>query len=145
MSSIESFSGEHRFLSNFYPAEVHLGGLPYPTVEHAYQAAKTTNPEEREIIRTSPGPAMAKKLGRHVDVRPDWETIKLEVMAELIVEKFENHPDLASKLVSTGSAELVEGNWWGDTYWGVCRGKGQNNLGKLLMATRKQLMEGMSR
>lgn len=139
MSRIESFSGEYRFLSNFYPAAVHLDGVVYPTVEHAYQAAKTLDPEERETIRLSPSPSIAKKLGRHLRMRQDWEEIKLETMALLVIEKFETNIDLATKLLGTGQAELVEGNWWGDTYWGVCRGKGENNLGRILMATRQQL------
>lgn len=139
MSRIDSFTGPHRWLSNFYPAVVWLDETCYPTVEHAYQAAKTVNAEEREVIRTSSSPAIAKKLGRYLTVRPDWEDIKLEIMADLIWQKFSNNPDLGNRLMTTGKIELVEGNWWGDTYWGVCKGVGNNHLGKLLMAVRDQL------
>lgn len=141
MSRIDSFSGINRFLSNFHPAVVVLDGEEYPTVEHAYQAAKTIDPEERKVILSSTTPAMAKKLGRHVTVRDDWLDIKLGVMAELLVQKFTNDPGLSASLVSTAPAELIEGNWWGDVYWGQCRGQGENHLGRLLMAIRDELLE----
>jgi ribA/ribD-fused uncharacterized protein len=141
MSRIDSFSGINRFLSNFYPAVVVLDDDEYPTVEHAYQAAKTIDPEERRVIQSSTTPAMAKKLGRHVTVRDDWLDIKLGIMAELLVQKFTNDPRLSDLLVGTAPAELIEGNWWGDVYWGQCRGYGENHLGRLLMAIRAELLE----
>lgn len=141
MSEISDFSGGNHFLSNFHPSPVTMDGVIYPTVEHAYQAAKTIDHAEREVIRTSPGPGMAKKLGRHVTVRPDWETTKIAVMTELVYQKFTNDARLANKLIATDGFTLVEGNWWGDVFWGVCKGKGSNHLGHILMAVRRSLME----
>lgn len=141
MSEISSFSGRNHFLSNFHPSEVEMDGAIYPTVEHAYQAAKTMDPEEREIIRTAKTPGMAKKLGKHVTIRPGWisEEVRDRVMADLVWQKFSKHPRLAKQLLDTGDARLAEGNWWGDTYWGICRGEGENMLGEILMQVRKQL------
>lgn len=141
MSEIGTFSGRNHFLSNFHPSEVELEGCIYPTVEHAYQAAKSLDPEEREIIRSSSTPGMAKKLGKHVKLRSGWisEEVRDRVMAELVWKKFSNHPDLARKLLDTGDANLIEGNTWGDTYWGVCRGVGENMLGEILMQVRHHL------
>lgn len=129
---IDSFKGPYAFLSNFHPS---LVGGAYPTVEHAFQAAKTRDPEQRAKVATCATPAQAKRLGRKVTLRPDWEDVKLDVMEELLRQKFEN-PDLLTLLRATAPHELVEGNTWGDTYWGVCRGKGRNHLGKLLMKIR---------
>ena len=139
MSKIESFSGEYRFLSNFYPCSVELDGETYTSVEHAYQAAKTLDIEERTILRTT-GPAnIVKKLGKSVTVRSDWESVKVEIMADLVWQKFSNNAELKDKLLNTEDFELVEGNWWNDTFWGVCNGTGHNYLGKILMAVRNEL------
>lgn len=140
---IDSFEGKYRFLSNFSPSEVYFEGMRYPTVEHAYQAAKSTNPIVRLSIQQARTPAEAKKLGQQITLRPDWEDIKYEVMKELLFKKFTiEHLQLA--LIATEPHELVEGNWWGDTYWGVCKGVGENNLGKLLMLTRSILIQSYS-
>lgn len=132
---IDSFSGEYRFLSNFYPASVWFDWKEYPTVEHAYQAAKTLNHEMREVIRNLSTPAKAKYVGRREPLRPDWEQMKLWLMEELVLMKFED-PVLRSLLKATGDQELVEGNHWGDRFWGVCVGVGENHLGKILMKVR---------
>lgn len=141
MSKIESFAGEFRFLSNFFPSEIEVDGKSYSTVEHAFQALKTENPTEREIVRTARTPGQAKKLGRRVTLRADWESVKVSVMKSLLLKKFSNKV-LRAELLATGDSELVEGNYWNDTFWGVCRGKGQNWLGKLLMEVRKNLVAG---
>lgn len=133
---ITSFRGPHRFLSNFHPCLVMWHGLTFPSVEHAYQAAKTLQPAEQARIAIAPTPGDAKRLGRHVTLRPDWDnTGKLSVMARLLRQKFAD-PDLRALLLATGDAELVEGNNWGDRFWGVCDGGGHNHLGKLLMEVR---------
>lgn len=135
---ITSFTGDNRFLSNFYPAEVALDGVVYPSVEHAYQAAKTLDAKEREAFHQHPLPtaAEAKKLGRKLTMRPDWEDVKLAVMKGLLIQKFD-HADLKEQLLQTGKVQLAEGNYWGDTFWGVDKKKGgQNHLGKLLMEIR---------
>lgn len=136
---IDSFRGPYHFLSNFYPAEVKYQGVFYPTVEHAYQAAKTEDKPDQEQIRQSPTPGAAKRLGRRVDIRPDWESVKLAVMEQLIEDKFRRHPVLTQLLIQTGDEDLVEGNNWGDTYWGVCRNRGENHLGRILMRVRSEL------
>ena len=139
---IGRFFGEYRFLSNFYPAEVTLDGDVYPTVEHAYQAAKTNDPVARQTIRETTKPGDAKWLGRHVALNANWEHVKVLVMKGLLQQKFRSGTPLAARLAFTGNAELEEGNSWGDTYWGVCNGKGQNMLGKLLMEIRSVLQNG---
>lgn len=136
MNAINRFDGEHRFLSNFYPSPILFDGVPVATVEHAYQASKTFDPEQRAVIARAFSPGQAKRLGRHVQLRPDWEHDKVLVMAELVRIKFRN-PHLRGLLLATGDALLVEGNDWGDTYWGVCRGVGLNMLGKILMIERR--------
>lgn len=138
MKTIGSFAGPHRFLSNFWSSAVILDGHSYRTVEHAFQAAKTDDTDERRRIRNEPDAAGAKRRGKRVELREDWEQIKLDVMKGLLRQKFGTEP-LKSKLLKTGKAELIEGNWWGDMYWGVCDGKGYNHLGKLLMEVREEL------
>lgn len=135
---IRGFFGEHRWLSNFWPAPVKMYGLEYPTVEHAYQAAKTLDKEEREFIRLQSTPGNAKRAGKTLTVREDWETFKVGAMKILLERKF-SIPHLKEKLLATGDALIVEENTWGDTFWGVCNGKGQNTLGKLLMEVRASL------
>jgi ribA/ribD-fused uncharacterized protein len=137
---IDAFSGKYRFLSNFWPAEVTFEGEVYFSVEHAYQAAKFLDPKLREKIRLTPLPAAAKKLGKGKGIRPDWDSMKQAYMSCFLDQKFSD-PALANSLLATGDEELVEGNWWGDTYWGVCKGVGENRLGKLLMQIRKELQD----
>lgn len=132
---ITSFDGDFRFLSNFFPCD-HLG----TTAEHLYQAAKAANPIEMIRILAAETPGQAKRLGARCKMREDWERIKIGVMREVIAQKFED-PDLRDFLLSTGDALLVEGNTWGDKFWGVCGGVGLNNLGLLLMERRSQLRE----
>ena len=136
---IDRFSGEYRFLSNFFPAEVNFEGMWFGTVEHAYQAAKTISTSERERIKYAPNPGTAKRWGRNVTLRPDWEERKIEFMEALVEQKFRLHPSLRLKLLRTGETELIEGNTWGDTFWGVCNGQGQNHLGKILMLVRSRI------
>lgn len=138
---IVSFSGPYRFLSNFYPAQIYYDGVYYPTLEHAYQAAKTLNGVDRELIRGAATPGEAKTRGRRVTKRPHWDAIKLDVMERLLRGKFRPGSKLARQLIQTGNAELVEGNTWGDVFWGVCRGEGENHLGRLLMKLRRELVK----
>ena len=138
INHISSFTGDYRFLSNFYPVEVEFDDVIYHSVEHAYQAAKTLDKKERKQFHKHPLPtaAEAKKLGRTVSMRSDWDGVKLQVMEDLLVQKFA-HVELKEQLSQTKGFLLVEGNYWGDTFWGVDNRKGgQNNLGKLLMKIR---------
>jgi ribA/ribD-fused uncharacterized protein len=138
MEKIDSFSGPYEFLSNYYFCVVYLDEERYYSVEHAYQAAKTLNKDERKVIRNVSSPDKAKKLGKKCTIRKDWESIKLQVMYCLLKQKFA-HPELKELLLSTWNAELIEGNWWKDTFWGVYNGKGSNHLGRLLMKVRDEL------
>jgi ribA/ribD-fused uncharacterized protein len=141
--TINSFRGDHRWLSNFWYTPSAYDGVTYRTSEHAYQAAKTVITEEREAIRACEKPGSAKKLGQEVTMRPRWNNVKLKAMREILESKF-SKPLMASQLAATGDAELIEGNHWCDTYWGVCycskhNGAGQNNLGNLLMGIRRSI------
>lgn len=136
------FDGENRFLSNFYPAKIDLKGYVYPSVEHAYVAAKLGQAGSDSFWKVIVGqPAgKVKRIGRAYPVTQNWDSIKYSVMGCLIERKFGiNNPELAQKLIDTGDAYLEEGNHWGDRYWGVSGGLGENNLGKLLMARRDVL------
>ena len=139
IDGIYGFDGDYRFLSNFYPSIVEYDGSYYPTVEHAYQAAKTLNPAQRREIQIAVSPAKAKMLGRHVHIRHDWDEIKVRVMEQLLRKKFNGYHDLSRSLYETGDKYLEETNSWGDTFWGVCNGKGQNVLGNLLMKIRSDV------
>lgn len=140
MNKIEGFKDEHRFLSNFWTAQVFFEGHSYPSVEHAYQAAKTNNLDQRRVIREQVMAAHAKRLGAAVDMREDWEEVKLEIMYDLVKQKFFRDPLLRKALLETQGIELEETNHWGDTFWGVCNGVGENNLGKILMKVRGELL-----
>lgn len=138
---IDSFSGEYGFLSNFCDSLVFLDEEAYRSVEHAFQAAKCAYMNAREPFKYGGAltPGQAKRAGRKVRLRADWEDVKIDVMRKLLASKFA-HPDLADLLVATGDADLVEGNRWGDTFWGVCDGVGLNWLGVLLMERRATLI-----
>ena len=154
MNRIIHFAYEYDFLSNFYPAPVLYEGMNFATTEHAYQAAKTTDPAKRLVLSSGFNPnlsaAQAKRIGQNLDLREDWDMIKVQVMRELLLQKFAD-TSLKTKLLATGDAYLEEGNYWHDTFWGVCHHKmegrtckepqhrpfGGNHLGYLLMDVRK--------
>jgi ribA/ribD-fused uncharacterized protein len=138
-TKIESFSGNCRWLSNFAPVRVFLDGIEYQSVEHAYQAAKTLISSERESIRKLSA-GQAKREGRKITMRPDWEAVKELVMLDLTRQKYQD-PMYKKLLLSTNELEIEEGNVWGDTYWGVCRGIGANRLGKILMKVRQEIRD----
>lgn len=135
---IGPFDGPYRWLSNFHPAPVMLDGMLFPTVEHAYQAAKTLKRSERSRIQALATPGQAKRASRELDPRrPDWPEIKLAVMEDLLRQKFAD-PELRQRLRETWPQPLVELNTWGDVFWGVCGRVGENHLGKLLMKIRAE-------
>lgn len=139
--AITSFRGSFSFLSNFYPCSIHYEGILYPSVEHAHQAAKSLDPAVRKKFLNPGrrgGAGAAKRLGRQVVLRADWEEVKLGIMLTLLRQKFRTG-ELRHALLATGDAELIEGNTWFDFYWGVCNGRGDNHLGKLLMQVRDEL------
>lgn len=134
---IDRFEGPWRFLSNF-------ARLPDGfTTEHYYQAAKSLYPAEISWVLAAPTPAEAKKRGRQVTLRKDWEAIKNKVMLDCLRYKFGDRV-MRDQLLATGPAYLEEGNWWGDTYWGTVNGKGENWLGRLLMQVREEIRNGES-
>jgi len=137
--SISGFFGRYRFLSNFYPCRVKLNDIWYPTVENAYQAAKV--PIAFRTAFSSCTPGEAKKLGRQFLLPSDWESRKLEIMKDLVRQKFSRSSVLGKLLLQTWGEELIESNSWNDQFWGVCRGKGKNHLGRIIMEVRLRLKE----
>ncbi|NOT53532.1 MAG: NADAR family protein [Deltaproteobacteria bacterium] len=136
---IGPFTGEFRFLSNFFPVAVVYEAVVYPTAEHAFQAAKTLDPLVRARIRALPTAGAAKRSGRSLTLRSDWEQVKLTVMEQILRAKFQ-HPVLRAHLLRTHPRPLVEVNTWSDRFWGVCHGSGENHLGRLLMALRHEFL-----
>ncbi len=144
LKTIASFRGQFFFLSNFYQAPVLYQGIKYLNSEAAFQSAKTLDLEQRKRF-SHLSPVEAKKLGRKIPLRPDWEEIKDKVMLAIVKDKFTRNHDLAVKLLATGDAILVEVNTWGDKYWGVCANKGLNKLGKTIMKVRTELRKQQSK
>jgi len=133
---ITSFSGDYRFLSNFCPAQVYFDEIHFSSVEHAYVASKTLDPSERIKISLIDSPGQAKRYGRKLELRSDWDFVKHSFMKDFVRQKFLD-TGLLMMLLETGDRELIEGNTWGDTYWGQSPvGVGENNLGKILMNIR---------
>ncbi len=130
---IDSIKGT--FLSNFWECSVVYDGLHYGNAEAAFQAQKCTNKKDKYKFIALNG-AQAKAMGKRVELRDDWDAVKLDVMYKVLQAKFAQNPDLYNKLKDTGSEEIIETNWWYDRYWGVYNGEGQNHLGKLLMWIR---------
>ena len=139
---IIEFRGSYRFLSNFYPSIIHDGRFRYNTNEHYYQAMKSPSHRIRRGIANLPFPGQAKRLGRTITMRPDWEEVKFDVMYEGLCKKF-MISELRHKLIATYPQTLVEGNYWEDKIWGFClrAKKGRNMLGRLLMKVRTEIME----
>lgn len=136
---ITRFSGEWRFLSNFYPVPLVDGnGTVFDSVEHAYQAYKSAD-RSTDAQFAGITAAAAKALGRRLPLRRDWDTYKLRLMKALVMQKFSRHPALRERLLATEDRPLIEGNTWNDTFWGVCRGHGHNHLGRILMEVRETL------
>ena len=143
---IDRFDGDYAMFSNFYPAIVHYKQIAFPTVEHAFVAAKSYDPAFWEEISKLPAKRAghAKRRGRQIKLRSNWDLLKRSVMKELLLEKFNNRV-FREFIVRTTPAMLIEGNYWHDNYWGNCKCKkckyilGQNHLGRLLMEVRGSL------
>ena len=135
---INEFRGKYYFLSNFYSCKVEWEGLTYENNEAAFQSAKCIKLEQRKNF-LGLDPSSAKRKGRRVKLRNDWEEVKDQIMYEIVLNKFSQNEELRKKLIATGDEYLEEGNTWHDTYWGVCNGKGKNKLGKILMQVREEL------
>ncbi len=145
---IYSFRGEYQFLSNFYPCAVEYDGLVFKSLESAFQAAKCDHPADRAQFQPL-GAAEAKRVGRSIKLRGDWERVKLPILSQLVILKFATHPALLERLLSTGDANLSEGNTWHDNFYGNCSCErcrdvqGQNHLGRTLMAFRDKLRKAI--
>ena len=143
---IDCFDGHWAFLSNFYWNEIEFEDITYPTNEHFFQAMKTLDIEERRAIANCRTPGQAKRMGRRVALRPDWEVVKESVMLEGLCLKFADE-QLADWLLETGDEELVEGTTWHDNEWGNCSCpkcahiEGKNKLGRLLMIVRDMIKD----
>lgn len=133
--TVDGFREDYWFLSNFYPTNIVFEGFTFTCAEAAFQACKC--PESAWRFEGIDG-RDAKSLGRRVQMRKDWNDIRLSVMEAVLRVKFSD-PELAARLKATGNTKLVEHNTWNDKFWGVCNGEGQNNLGRLLMKIRAEL------
>lgn len=140
MAKITSFSGSYSFLSNFYPCKVQYEGVVYPSSEHAYVASKITNQIEKLSIAEIESPSEVKRVGRSIKLRPNWDSVKVFIMKCIVEAKFHQNPDLMKMLQETRPHELIEGNYWGDKFWGESPlGNGKNELGKILMSVRDDI------
>lgn len=145
---IDCFDADYAFLSNFYEHKFNYNAQTFATSEHAFQAAKCVNVSEAEWVRAANTPGVAKRRGRQISLRDDWELVKDQIMYDILIAKFSD-PELRAKLIATGDAELIEGNNWHDNYWGVCscgtsrclNKTGKNMLGKTLMRIRSELSD----
>lgn len=140
---IDSFTNEYAFLSNFYEAPFLYKARQVPTAEHAYQMSKADNDDDRAYILDASSPDEAKKRGNDVDLRSNWESMKTRIMYDVVRNKFfyPQNNDIALDLIDTGDKVLIEGNDWGDTFWGVTDDGGENQLGKILMIVRSELKQ----
>lgn len=139
-NAIIGFKDEYMFLSNFYLSEVEFEGMVYKSAEAAFQAAKSLNKKDREGFQKI-NPLLAKKLGKKLTLRDDWEEIKEEVMYKILLDKFTRNNMIRDKLIETNDSELINDNILGNTFWGQVDGIGENRLGKILMKIREELNE----
>ena len=137
---IDVFRGKYSFLSNFYEIPIRYAGIEFGSTEAAFQAMKCKHFEER-IRFENLNPSEAKRLGREIELREDWEEVKDQIMYDICKQKFSRNEDLKIKLIQTGQEPIIESNTWHDYYWGQCNGKGLNKLGKILMQIREELFE----
>lgn len=135
--TIDSFKGGYGFLSNFYMCTVLFDGISYCSSENAYQAQKVEPSLRQPFALVTPG--VSKRMGKNGKIRSDWESVKDGIMLSILRAKFQQNLVLALRLRNTGNEILIEGNTWGDTYWGVCNGVGHNKLGRMLMQVRSEL------
>lgn len=145
INTITHFKDDYYFLNNFYPTNITLFSselnrdLIFRSSEHAYMAAKSKDPSEWENFTLAGNlltASQAKKAGRKLKLRSDWDEVKLGYMKTIVKAKFDQNPLIRNLLIQTYPRKLEEGNYWNDTYWGICKGKGENHLGKILMEIR---------
>jgi len=126
------------FLSNFYESSIELDAVVYRNAEAAYQAMKSNDSLVRVKFINLNG-ASAKALGKRIELRKDWNDIKLDMMYKIVKNKFMQNSTITKLLIDTNDKVIIEGNTWGDIYWGICNGIGENNLGKILMKVREEM------
>lgn len=144
MEPITCFRGKNEFLSDGYGCFVVYEGTEYPSLQHAFQAAKTLDEAERFLFRICPSAKDARQLGRTVKLRADWEDVKEDIMYSLLCNKFSD-PTLQEKLIGTRDPPLIYVNTWHDTFWGIYKGIGSNRYGMLLMKVRDELRQELDR
>lgn len=144
INKIQIFDGEHAFLSNFYECAVLYNNRMFSSSEAAFQSEKCIEEAEKDkFINLTP--FASKKLGKKIQIRPDWEDVKEQIMYDIVYAKFSQNQDLKDKLLATDNTYLVEGNYWRDQFWGVCPENGNpgidglNVLGQILMRVRAEL------
>jgi ribA/ribD-fused uncharacterized protein len=140
LEDIVTFRKEYGFLSNFYDCPVEYNGLLYTNSEAVYQSLKTEDIHWRIAFRKYSG-VEAKKASYALNVRKDWNEIKIKTMYEVCKAKFSQNSSLREKLVETYPRKLIQGNNHGDTFWGVVDGVGSNFLGRILMIIRDEFIE----
>jgi ribA/ribD-fused uncharacterized protein len=140
MKQITLFRNEFFFLSNLYPCSVTFNGILFKSVEHGYMYHKATSTKSKSAILLIEEPLDVKKYSKRMGkIRDDWHDVKYSIMYELVYAKFSQNTELRDALLLTTGITLIEGNWWGDMYWGVCDGVGSNHLGHILMDVRDRL------
>lgn len=140
---ISEFKGEYAFLSNFYKRPVVYEGITYGSTEAAYQAQKcSTDGQKLEFTKLTP--SQSKQRAKIIAVRDGFYEDNMQIMYDLNMYKFTTYADLKEKLLATGDKLLIEGNTWGDRFWGQVRGVGENYLGIILMLVRQHIRDGIS-
>jgi ribA/ribD-fused uncharacterized protein len=138
---IKQFQDEYRFLSNFFACDILYRGITFPSAEHAFQAVKAKYSEEMTWVAEAATPGIAKRRGRQVTIRDDWDSVRVDEMYRICYIKF-SQPYLTQALLDTHPHELIEGNYWHDQFWGNCACEthadieGRNYLGRILMHIR---------
>ncbi len=133
-----NFRGSFEFLSNLYvsKSQIHINGFVFHNAESAFQSFKCLD-RQHEFEKLSPKDA--KRLGRNVLLRDDWDLVKDDVMYDILCHKFKDNYSLKNALLNTKDSHIIEGNNWGDTYWGICKNIGYNKLGEILMKIREEV------
>lgn len=149
---ISEFRGKYGFLSNFHSCAVEFEGLTFNSSEAAFQATKIHYEDTEKTLKAREAfvdvtASESKKMGRHCDLREDWEQVKDNIMTEIIRDKFNRNTELKDKLLETGDSILIEGTKWHDNYWGNCvcskckNTAGKNKLGSIIMQVRTELVQ----
>lgn len=140
---IKEFRNEYAWLSNFTPVKIIIQGIEFNSVEHAYMSRKSDDEGWVEFCANTKSAAEVKKASHKIKLKEGWNKIKFDIMYQYLEQKFNQEP-FKTKLIETGNTHIMEGNWWNDTYWGVCLKKnaGENTLGKLIMFIRQDLING---